>query len=111
MTDKEVIQSLIRKSVILGDLDKAGIIKVGEQGESVWSADGSHVAYDDAIEAHANLKNWGGPRPGAGRPSTGRTKKTISLSPEAWSKLKENADFCGSTMSEQLEKLIQAHIR
>jgi len=34
-------------------------------------------------------KYWGGPRPGAGRPSTGRRKRTLYITDEEYEKLKE----------------------
>lgn len=34
-------------------------------------------------------QSWGGKRPGAGRPSTGRKKRTLYITDEEYNKLKE----------------------
>lgn len=36
--------------------------------------------------------SWGGKRPGAGRPSTGRKKRTLYITDEEYDKLKEHLE-------------------
>ena len=45
-------------------------------------------------------QSWGGKRPGAGRPSTGRKKRTLYITDEEYNKLKE---YLQSLRSESVE--------
>lgn len=111
MPDEEILKHLINKAAILGVLDRAGLIRVGDQGQSIWSKDGSDVTDAAAFEAHAVLtkKKNGGARPGAGRPKLGFKRGTISLSPSTWEKLKIEAAYASLSNSEMLEHIIQEY--
>ncbi len=54
----------------------------------------------------AKDKEWGGVRPGAGRPKEGWKRGTISLKPETWIRLKAEAKWHALTNSEMLEHII-----
>lgn len=43
----EWLNGTLRKIAVLEDLDKRGLIRVGDNGEPVWADDGSPVIYDE----------------------------------------------------------------